>query len=135
MKPIDYLKAVGVALAVLVLNLLLTTLVVTAYALLIAPGQPQDHYAAMAPKIGAWTGPAGGAALMFLARWTLARRRPDRNALAFAGVTWGIYLALDAGVGLAVAPPAEVLKPLFFASLAGAGIAALAGAALGRRKA
>lgn len=134
MKPIDYLKALGVAVAVLALNLLITTAVITVYALLIEPGQPQSHYTAIAPSIGAWSGPAGGVALMFLAGWICGRRRPERNALVFVAVVFAIYLALDFAMGLAFADAAAVLTVRFAISLTLAGLAGLAGAALARRR-
>ena len=86
MKPIDYAKAAAVGLGVLALNLLLTTAAITVYALAIEPGRPQAHYNAIAPQIGAWSGPAGGVVLMFLAGWFCAKRRPERNGLLFAAV-------------------------------------------------
>ena len=134
MKPIDYAKAVGVGVAALALNLQLTTAVITVYSLLVEPGHPQAYYTAMAPKIGAWSGPLGGVVLMFAAGWLFARRRPERNGLAFAGVAFLTYLVLDGGMGLAFAPASEVLKTPFFLSLTAAGVAALVGAALARRQ-
>jgi hypothetical protein len=135
MKPIDYLKALGVAVAVLALNLLLTTLAITVYALAVAPGQPQAQYTAMAPEIGAWTGPVCGMALMFLAGWWFARRRPERPALMFIGVVWGAYLAIDAALGVAAGGAAAILTMNFAMSLGGALLAGLAGAASGPRPA
>ena len=134
MKPIDYLKALGVAVAVLALNLLVTTAVITVYSLVIAPGRPQSHYTEMAPAIGAWSGPAGGVALMFLAGGVFGRRRPERNALAFAGVAWAFYLAVDLALGAAFGGLAAVLTARFGISLSLAGLAALAGAALAQRR-
>ncbi len=128
MKPIDYLKALGVGIAVLVLNLLLTTLAITIYSFLIEPGHPQDYYVAMAPVIGAWTGPVGGMALMFLAGWWCARRRPQRNGILFIAVAWGFYLTLDAGLGVAAGGAAAILTLNFAMSLGGALLAGLTGA-------
>lgn len=133
MKPIDYAKAAGLAVAVLALNLLMTTLAITVYALLIKPGQPQDHYTAMAPVIGAGTGPLGGALLMFGAGWLFARRRPERNGLAFLGAIWGVYLLIDIALGLAMTPASALFTVNFAVSLGGQLLAGLAGAALGRR--
>lgn len=135
MKPIDYLKALGVAVAVLALNLLATTLAITIYALQVAPGQPQDHYTAMAPEIGAWTGPVGGMALLFLAGWWFARRRPERRALTFIAVVWGFYLLVDAALGVAAGGAAAILTVNFAMSLGGAMLAGLAGAASASKRA
>jgi hypothetical protein len=133
MKPIDYLKALGVGVGVLALNLLVTTLVITAYALLVEPGRPQEHYTAMAPQIGAWSGPLGGMVLMFLAGGFFARRRPLRNGVVFIAVAWGFYLALDAALGVAAGGSAAILTLNFALSLGGALLAGLAGAMLSRR--
>lgn len=133
MRPIDYLKALGVAVAVLALNLLLTTLAITVYAMLVEPGQPQEHYTAMAPQIGAWTGPLGGMVLMFLAGGLFARRRPLRNGLQFIAAAWGFYLAIDAALGVAAGGAAAILTLNFALSLGGALLAGLAGAMLSRR--
>jgi hypothetical protein len=135
MKPVDYLKALGVAVAAMALNLLLTTAIITVYGLLIAPGRPQSHYTAMAPQIGAWSGPAGGVALMFAAGWFFARRRPERNGFAFVAAVFAIYLAVDLALGLAYAPAETILTGRFAISLAAAGLAGLAGAALAPRRA
>ncbi len=134
MKPIDYAKALGVAVAVLALNLLITTAAIFAYAQLVEPGRPQAFYNAMAPRIGAWTGPAGGMLLMLAAGYLLGRRRPDRNPFAFMGAAFVAYLALDAALGLALAPAAQVFKLTFILSMTGAVLAGQAGAALSRRR-
>ena len=134
MRPIDYLKALGAAVGVMVLNLLLTTAAITVYAMLIEPGRPPAHYTAMAPVIGAWTGPLGGMGLMFLTGWVFARRRPERNGLLFAAVVFAIYLVLDAAIGLAAVPAAALFTLNFAVSLGGAALAGLAGAMLAQRR-
>lgn len=135
MRSIDYAKAFGLAVAVLALNLLITTGAIFAYAQLVEPGRPQAFYNAMAPRIGAWTGPAGGMLLMFVAGYLFGRRRPDRGPFAFMGAVFAAYLALDVALGLAVAPAAQVFKPTFVLSLTGAALAGQAGAALSLRRA
>ena len=54
MKPIDFAKAAGVAVAVLVLNVLIAILVVFVYSVLIDPGHPREYYDAAAPRIAPW---------------------------------------------------------------------------------
>lgn len=134
MKPIDYLKAFGLAVGVLVLNLLLTTLAIAVYSLAVEPGRSQDHYVAMAPVIGAWTGPLGGIVVMFCAGWLFARRRPERDGPLFIVVTWAFYVALDVAIGLAAAPASALFSLNLLLSLCGAGLAGLAGARLARRR-
>ncbi|MBL8769921.1 MAG: hypothetical protein JNK30_00945 [Phenylobacterium sp.] len=135
MKPIDYLKALGTAAAVLVLNLALTTALITVYGTLIEPGRPQSHYRDMAPQIGAWSGPAGGAILMFAAGLLLARRRhAARNVMAFMTATVAFYVALDLSLGLATAPAADVLTWSFAVSLGLMAAAGFVGAVVGGRR-
>ena len=129
MKPIDILKALGAGAGALALNLLITTAVITAYAMLIAPGHPPAFYEAAAPRIGAWTGPSGGAALLFAAAFILTRRRPERAAIPFALAVGGAYVLIDGALGLAVGG----LDLLFAGSMALAMLAVLAGAVLARR--
>lgn len=134
MRSVDYAKALGLAVAVLALNLLITTAVIFAYAQLLEPGRPQAFYNAMAPRIGAWTGPAGGMLLMLAAGYLFGRRRPARKPFAFMGAVFVAYLALDAALGLAMAPAAQVFKLTFVLSLTGAALAGQAGAALSQRR-
>lgn len=135
MRPTDYLKALGVGAAVLALNLVATTLAITVYALAIAPGHPQEHYVVMAPVIGAWTGPLGGMALMFLAGWWFARRRPERKGMMFIAIAWAFYLLLDVGLGAAAGGAAAMATVNFATSLGGALLAGLAGAMLAAKPA
>lgn len=127
MHPIDYAKALGAAVLALAANLLLTTVVIVAWSALIEPGHPQDYYNALAPRIGAWSGPPGGALLLFLAAYVLGRRRPERNAWKFAGVMWLFYALSDMAIALPIVPLAELLTFQLTLSL----LLALAGAALG----
>ena len=88
MKPIDFGKAALAGLVVLILNLLATTAVIFAWSMLVEPGKSQAYYSALAPRIGAISGPMGGVILIFLAAYLLAKRRPERNAIAFALAVW-----------------------------------------------
>jgi hypothetical protein len=119
-------KAVGIALAILVLNLVATTLAVFAYAQWIAPGLPADAYDAAALDIAAWTAPVGGA-LLFLALglWfgRLARGRP----MAFIFRVWVAYVILDLVSGAALAGVASLLSLVLLGSLAAALLGGVAG--------
>lgn len=127
MRPIDYAKALGAAVLVLALNLLLTTVVIVIWSVIVEPGHPQEYYNALAPKIGAWSGPPGGALLLFLAAYVLGRRQPERNAWKFAGVMWLFYALSDVAIAFPIVPLAELLTFQLVLSL----LLALAGAALG----
>lgn len=134
MTLIDFIKAAGLAVLVLASNLLLTVLAVFIYSLAIEPGHPAAYYNAMAPRIGAWTGPAGGVLLMLLAAYVFGRRRPARNALAFAAAVFVFYVLLDVGSGLAMAPASEILQLRLGLSLVAAGLAGQAGGWLAMRR-
>lgn len=133
MQPIDYLKALGVAVAVLALNMLAVTAAIFAWSMLIEPGRPQAFYAAAAPRIGAWVAPPTGVLLLFVAAWRLGVRRPERNALAFASVAAIAYAAVDVALGLGMATPQALLTPQLALSLAAALAGALVGGALAQR--
>ena len=134
MKAIDYAKAAGLAVLVLAANLLVTTVVIFGYSQAVEPGQPPAYYAALAPKIAAWSAPAGGAILMFLVGYVFGRRRPERNALAFVLAVFALYVLVDLALGLAAASPAELLTPQLFASLAVTGVGGLIGASIATRR-
>ncbi|WP_068878099.1 MULTISPECIES: hypothetical protein [unclassified Phenylobacterium] len=134
MKPADFGKAVLAALAVLALNLLATTAIIFAWAMLVEPRRDQAYYNQLAPQIGAVSGPVGGVLLMFVAAWVLGRRRPARDAVAFAATMWVAYAALDLLSGLPMVPLAELLTVRFALSLLAAGVAALLGGVLARRR-
>jgi hypothetical protein len=128
MKPIDFGKAALAGLVILILNLLATTAVIFAWSMLVEPGKSHDYYNALAPRIGATTGPMGGVILMFAAAYLLGKRRPERNAFAFAVATWFAYAVLDLLSGLPMVPLADLLTLRFAFSLVAALLAALMGA-------
>jgi hypothetical protein len=134
MRLNDAVKAVLAAGLILVLNVLATTAVIFAYAEVVAPGRSMAFYQAAAPGIAGWTAPAGGAALLGVAIAWLGRRRPERNATAFALKTWIAYLILDVGSGVAVGDVAQALSWQMALSMMLALLGALAGAAFARRR-
>ena len=132
MKPVFALKALGLAFAVLALNLALTTGAIFVYAQFIRPGQTNAFYEAAAPRIAAWSAPPGGALLLLWLMAWLGRRVPARNPIAFGVAAWGAYVVLDVGSGLAMSPAKDVLTPMLALSVLIALAGALAGAALAR---
>lgn len=137
MRPREAAKAVGIAAAILLLNLAATTAAIVVYALAIAPGHPAAFYEAAAPKIGAWSGPAGGGVLFFLAAAWIAGRRPERNAALFLLKAWLAYAVLDIASGAALGDAGALLSwpmalSLAFALLGAMGGAVLAGSRRGR---
>lgn len=133
MKPIDYAKALALALGVLALNMLITVAAVFVYAQFIEPGHDRAFYDAAAMRISLWTAPAGGMLLMVIAGYVFGRRRPERNAIMFALALGGAYVLFDTASGLASGPASEFLKPHFVMSMLGAVLAAVTGAVLARR--
>ena len=133
MQVWDYLKAFATGFAVLALNLLTLVALVFGYSQFIAPGHAPEFYTQAAPRMGAWSGPIAGALLMFLFVWLLSRRRPQRNAYAFAAATFASYAAIDIALGLAASTPAALFTPAFALSLAGVCAAAFAGAFIATR--
>lgn len=129
MKPIDLAKAVGIAVAILVVNVLIAILVVLVYSLFIEPGHPREFYDAAALRIAPWCSHIAGTALFFGAGYLFAKRRPQRNGLLFAAAFTAFYALIDAAtVGFA-----GVFEVEFSLSMLAKLLAALAGAFLATR--
>ncbi|HEY3950859.1 hypothetical protein [Phenylobacterium sp.] len=133
MKQLDALKAVGLALLILALNLLVATAAITVYALATSPGRAVV-VDVRALHVADWSAPIGGACLFFLAAWVLGRRRPQRNAVAFSALVWVAYAILDVGSGAAMGDGRAMLSPLMAASLGVALLGAVAGGLLARTR-
>src|SRR5688572_17044830 len=103
MKPIDYAKAAGVALLLLVLNVLLSIPVILFYSLVIDPGHPPEYYNQAALRIAPWCSYTTGTVLFFIAGYFLTKRRPQRNGLLFAATFTGFYALIDISVATAAA--------------------------------
>ena len=96
MKPIDFVKAAGTAVALLVTNVLIAVLAVTVYATFIEPGHAAEFYDEAALRIVPWSCHIIGTPLFFVAIWFLTARRPARNAYVFATVVVVLYAVIDA---------------------------------------
>ena len=127
-------KTVGIAVGILILNLAATTAAVFVYALAIAPGHPAAFYQAAAPRIGAWSGPTGGAVLFFLAAAWFGGRRPERNVVAFMLKAWLAYVVLDVASGAAMGDAGAMLSWQMALSMGLALLGALGGAVLARSR-
>ncbi|HEX3886675.1 MAG TPA: hypothetical protein VHW05_04190 [Phenylobacterium sp.] len=132
MRGLDALKAVGVAVLVLALNYGVAFLAVAADAQFVEPGHPQSYYAAAAPRIAGWSAPFAGALLLAIAAFLLGARRPQRNALKFAGLIWLAYIVIDLGSGAAAGDAMLSAQMAVSMGLALAG--ALAGGALAKSR-
>jgi len=95
MKPIDFAKAAGVGVAILLLNILIAILVVLIYRFVVAPGHPGAFYDAAALRIAPWCSHIAGTALFFAAGSLFTRRRPNRNGYLFATAFTLSYALID----------------------------------------
>lgn len=135
MQPIDFLKALGVALAVLIGTLAFAFPMVAFYAYVIEPGHSSDFYSKAAQWIAPWSSHILGPLLFLGFNFRLARSRPERNAIAFAWATIALYVAIDGaslplfGLDVGVFFQAPVLISLVFKAAG-----ALLGATLGARR-
>jgi hypothetical protein len=128
-RPIDAAKAVGVAIAILILNVLIAILVVLGYSIFIDPGHSHEYYNAAAMRIAPWCSHIFGTALFFAAGFLFARRRPERNGLLFAATFTLLYAVIDsATIGFAGLFSVEFALSMLAKLLAG-----LAGAFLANR--
>ncbi len=95
MKPMDFAKALGIAVLVLVLDLCFAFGTVTVWAWFIEPGHPQSYVMAQAPRLSTLSTRVFGPLLLAGFIWLFSRRRPERNPFAFAGAVFVLYLIVD----------------------------------------
>jgi hypothetical protein len=130
MKPIDFVKAIVVAIAMLAANVVIVILTVFVYSTLIEPGHPRAFYDSAALRIAPWCVHTAGTALFLGVGYFFARSRPQRNGFLFAATFSVLYAVIDgATVGFA-----GVLTVEFIQSMLANLLAALAGAWLTTRK-
>ncbi|MBC7770720.1 MAG: hypothetical protein H7124_18200 [Phycisphaerales bacterium] len=129
MKALDIVKAAGVALALMVLNVAAAFAVVWVYGTFIEPGQEEAFYQAAAQRIAPWSSIFVGMPLFFGAGWVLTKRKPARNGVAFAAAFALIYAITDVSIIVAAGALAS-LSAIVVASMTTKLLAALAGARL-----
>jgi hypothetical protein len=95
MKKIDILKALLWSLAILTVNVAISVGVIAVYSLAIAPGHDAAFYDEAAKRIAPWSSVVFGGPLFFVTARFCGRRRPERNAFAFATAIWAFYAAID----------------------------------------
>ncbi|MGD9966608.1 MAG: hypothetical protein AB7T59_08825 [Hyphomonadaceae bacterium] len=130
----DSVKAIGVALLIMVLNVAAAFGVVWVYATFIETGHDQAFYEAAAQRIAPWSSVVAGAVLFLVMLWWLAWRRAGRNGYAFAAVVVLVYAAIDVSV-IAMAGALTSMSAIVAASMSTKLAAALAGAWLSRPRA
>ena len=125
MQAIDFVKAFGVAVGIMVVNVAISFGVVAAYSIVVEPGHDAAYYQAAAQWIAPWSSIAFGWLLFFIAAFVFSRKT-DRDALAFALTAFAIYAAFDLGI-LGAAGALMAFGPIIALSLS----SKLAGAVLG----
>lgn len=129
MKLLDFFKAAGVALVLLILNVIVAIGAVLVYAYAVEPGHPSEYYDQAALWIAPWSCYIVGTALFLIAGYVFARRNPARNGFAFALVVVAFYTLIDAAsVGFA-----GIGNVAFFLAMLLKLVAALTGAFLATR--
>lgn len=136
MKAIDYLKAAGVAFSTLAFTMAASFPMVAVYAYFIEPGHEQEFYTEAAQWIAPWSSYILGPITLFAFNYWLAKKSPERNAIAFAVSTIVAYLIIDFSLVPAIGGDLSMfltLETAFWIGLKLAG--ALFGAHLGTLKA
>jgi hypothetical protein len=132
MRAMDFVKALGVAIATLVITLAASFPMVAFYAFFIEPGHPQEFYNEAAQWIAPWSSHVLGPLVFFAFNFWLARRSPERHATLFAAATVVFYAVVDLStlpmMGL---PIAAALTATFGLSLCAKAAGAFLGAYLG----
>ena len=101
MRLRDLLIVPAFALAVMVLNVLVSFAVVWAWSMFVDPGHDQAYYEAFARKAAPISSVVAGPFLMFGAGLLIARKRDRRGALLAAGAVALLYIAVDIALLLA----------------------------------
>ncbi|HWJ71216.1 MAG TPA: hypothetical protein VNS79_14330 [Sphingobium sp.] len=129
MLPVDFVKALCVAIAILVLDLAAAFGVVWFYSLAIDPGHARDYYVALAPAISTVSTRIIGPILFLLFVWRVSRRRPDRNPWTFAFAVFAFYLIVDGALvayrGFFIPAVIATMALKLFGALIGAWLARL----------
>jgi hypothetical protein len=132
MTAIDFLKALGVALLLMVLNVAVSFAVMAVYGYLIDPGHEPSYYESAAQRIAPWSSVFAGALLFFAAAWLFGIRKPARPAHVFALTFTLIYTLIDLSIIVAAGAFAS-LGLVVAMSVAAKFAGAFLGARLARR--
>lgn len=126
MSFVDVLKAAGLAVVILIVNVAISFGAVAIYAMYIDPGHNAAYYEAAAQWIAPLSSIAFGWLLFFLATLALSRK-PDRDALLFALVTFAAYAAIDLSI-IGAMGGLSTLAPTIAVSLSSKLVGAVGGA-------
>lgn len=97
MKPVDFLKALGVAILIMAMDLACAFAWVGVWALLNQPAQPLSPTDPIVIELSSLSTRVCGPVLFALFIWLFSRRKADRNVWAFAASVFGFYLLVDWG--------------------------------------
>ena len=131
---LGFLKIIGAALLVLVINVLASILYIVVYSYVINPGHPPQFYQDYAQVAAPYSSIIAGFPIMFfVCRWLSSRRKPD-TALKAALSVWLVYMLIDVTVLLAAGTTARVWLLATISHLTKLAAAYLGGAAGSRMK-
>ncbi len=103
-----FLKIIGAALLVLVINVLASILYIVVYSYLINPGHPPQFYQDYAQVAAPYSSIIAGFPIMFLVcRW-LSKRWKPHTALKAALSVWLVYMLIDVTVLVAAGATGRV---------------------------
>lgn len=97
MRPVDFLKALGVAILIMVLDIACAFGVVWIFTLIYPPTHPIAPTDPLVIHLSTMSTRIIGPILFALFVWLVSRKRPDRNAWAFALAVFGFYVLVDTG--------------------------------------
>lgn len=126
MSFVDVLKAVGLAVGILIVNVAISFGAVAVYSLFVDPGHDAAFYEAAAQRIAPLSSIAFGW-LLFFGAIVILSRKAGRDALWFALAAFAAYAAIDLSIIGAVGQLA-VLGPTIALSLASKLVGAIGGA-------
>lgn len=96
MRPMEFLRAAGLAFVVLIIDVVLAVGVVYVWGRYLHPHQPPSYYETAGIAVARWSTRTLGTALMLLAVWAATHQRPQRPAYRFAVALVFFYALLDA---------------------------------------
>lgn len=131
MKPVDFVKALGVAILVMVIDFACAFAFVGVWIEINQPDQPLGMMDPKTIELSTLSTRICGPILFALFVWLFSRKRPDRNVWAFAAAVFGFYFLIDwALVGFR-----GMFDPVAMSTMGLKLIGALVGAWLARRSA
>ncbi len=98
MKPLDYIKAFGVALASVIITIIISFPMVTFYAYVIETGHQQEFYTEAAQWVAPWSSYIFGPIAFFLFNFWLAKNLSKRNAISFAITSIIFYIVIEVSI-------------------------------------